>query len=203
MTQDWGEQRHLSAVTGDNDTELIEGKGLISIVHWHKADRSKTNLPSCYNHSLTLANCQPASDWSRQITWPEPWPLIGGQLTSDCCIIPGVCGPASRQFSQTKRGNFSVNTQWCTAANTGLSVYINIKPGLGITQNNTWCSETSLDIYQAPLKLQLDMDKALLVGRIYCLLRSFINNKFLVFCWHTLEFVLDTFLWPLHIETNT
>ena len=37
--------------------------------------------------------CQPASDWSLQISWPGPWPLIGCQLTSDCCIIPGSLAP--------------------------------------------------------------------------------------------------------------
>ena len=58
--------------------------------------------------------CQPPSDWSLQITWPGHWPLIGSQLTSDCCIIPGVPGPAPRQFSLTHRGNFTVNSQWCT-----------------------------------------------------------------------------------------
>ena len=93
------------------------------------------------------------------------WPLIGWQLTSDCCIIPGVCGPASRQFSQTTRGNFSVNTQWRTAANTGLGVSINIKPGLGTTQHATWYAETSVCApvswyLQGNLQLQPDMDQA-------------------------------------------
>ena len=65
MTPRWKRTKtsERGVVYGDNDTELIEGKVLISIVHWHKADRSKTNLPSCYNHSPAPANCQLVSYW--------------------------------------------------------------------------------------------------------------------------------------------
>ena len=61
-------------VYGDNDTELIEGKVLISIVHWHKADRSKTNLP------FLLQSQPPTSQLSAGLLLAGlmlSWPLIG------------------------------------------------------------------------------------------------------------------------------
>ena len=106
--------------------------------------------------------CQPASDWSLQITWPGHWPVIGSQLTSDCCIIPGVPGPAPRQFSLTRRGNFTVNSQWCTELQIlQVSILISTSTQCLVIFTHSDVTRTQcLDIYQATLKLQPDMDKA-------------------------------------------
>ena len=96
--------------------------------------------------------CQSASDWSAMITWPEPWPLIGCQLKSDCCIIPGVCGPAPCQFSQSWRGNFTVNTlRGVLSCKYWVSISISSSATMPChIQDNDVTVLQYLDIYQAP-----------------------------------------------------